>query len=60
MQVNTMMCGSCANENAFKLLYFRYMDRQRGGRDFTEEELQTALYNKPPGTLVVPSMQVRT
>ena len=47
--VTTMMCGSCSNENAFKLLYFRYMDKLRGGRDFTKEEMESCMVNKAPG-----------
>lgn len=26
----TMACGSCANENAFKLAFMRYMKKERG------------------------------
>ena len=26
-QVTTMMCGSCSNENAFKLMHFKHMDK---------------------------------
>lgn len=50
-QVMTMMCGSCSNENAFKLMYFKFMDEVRGGRDtFTQEELDSCMINQPPGT----------
>ena len=32
-----MMCGTCSNENAMKLMFIKYMERARGGRlDFTE------------------------
>merc|ERR1712055_48572 len=34
-QVTTMMCGSCSNENAFKLMHFKYMDKVREGRTFS-------------------------
>ena len=26
-QIHTMMCGSCSNENAFKLMHFKHMDK---------------------------------
>ena len=45
-----MMCGSCANENAFKMMYFKYMDDLRGGRDFTQEEMDSCMINQAPGT----------
>ena len=45
-----MMCGSCANENSFKMMYFKYMDDLRGGRDFTQEEIDSCMVNKAPGT----------
>ena len=41
-----MACGSCANENAFKLMHFAYLDRLRGGRDFTEEEMASCMVNQ--------------
>ena len=28
-QIHTMMCGSCSNENAFKLMHFKYMNKLR-------------------------------
>lgn len=49
--VTTMMCGSCSNENAFKLMYFKYMNKIRGGaEDFTEEEMISCMTNQAPGT----------
>ena len=37
-QVYPLMCGTCANENGLKLVFQRYMHRQRGGRtEFTAE-----------------------
>ena len=44
------MCGSCSNENAFKLMYFKHMDKVRGGREFTKEENESCMINKEPGT----------
>ena len=29
VQIHTMMCGSCSNENAFKLMHFKYMNKLR-------------------------------
>ncbi|CAB4056015.1 ABAT [Lepeophtheirus salmonis] len=49
-QVTTMMCGSCSNENAFKLMFFKYMDKQRGGRAFNDEENESCMVNLAPGT----------
>ena len=45
-----MMCGSCSLENAFKLCYYKYMDKVRGGRDFTQEENDSCMINQAPGT----------
>jgi 4-aminobutyrate aminotransferase/(S)-3-amino-2-methylpropionate transaminase len=47
--VQTMACGSCSNENAFKMVFMAYMRRKRGGKPPTDEEIQTAVLNKPPG-----------
>jgi len=50
-QIYPMMCGTCSNENAIKLMFMRYMDKQRGGRvEFTEEELMTTMTNSAPGS----------
>jgi len=49
-QINTMMCGSCSNENAFKLMHFKYMDKLREGRDFNQEEMDSCMVNDAPGT----------
>lgn len=48
-QVQTMMCGSCSNENAYKAATIRYQRVHRGGRKHTEQELASALVNQPPG-----------
>ncbi|KAK9504668.1 hypothetical protein O3M35_010949 [Rhynocoris fuscipes] len=48
-QVTTMMCGSCSNENAFKLIFMHYMKVQRGNKDFTKEEMESCMINQPPG-----------
>ena len=41
-----MMCGSCSNENAFKLMHFAHMEREREGRPFTQEEIDTCMINQ--------------
>lgn len=49
-EVTTMACGSCANENAFKVAFIHYQDRMRGTRTvFNEEELQSCMLNQKPG-----------
>jgi len=53
--VTTMACGSCSVENSFKMMYFKYMDKVRGGRDFNEEEMQSCMFNQKPGT---PSLSI--
>jgi 4-aminobutyrate aminotransferase/(S)-3-amino-2-methylpropionate transaminase len=45
-----MACGSCSNENAFKAVFFWYRKKQRGGKDFTQEELDSCMNNLPPGS----------
>merc|ERR1711936_238408 len=50
-QVFPMMCGTCSNENGIKMIFMRYMHKQRGGRSsFTEEEMSTVLRNQAPGS----------
>ena len=48
--ITTMACGSCSVENSFKLMYFKYMDKVRGGRDFNKAEMESCMVNKGPGT----------
>merc|ERR1711988_775879 len=53
-KVQTMLCGSSANENVFKAAFFRFRAKQReaegrGATDFTEEELASCMDNKSPG-----------
>ena len=43
-----MMCGSCSIENSFKLMYFKHMDKVRGGRAFNQEEMDTCMINQVP------------
>ena len=47
--VNTMACGTCANENAFKAAFFRYMRVRRGGVEMPElgsEEMISVMNNQ--------------
>jgi 4-aminobutyrate aminotransferase/(S)-3-amino-2-methylpropionate transaminase len=45
-----MMCGSCSNENAFKAIFIWYANKHRAGKDFTDEELKSSMFNKSPGS----------
>lgn len=52
--VMTMGCGSCSNENAFKLAFMWFMARQRqaqgrGPFDYTEEDRLTSVTGAEPG-----------
>lgn len=50
-QVFPMMCGTCANENGIKMMFMRYMHRQRNGRaEFNAEELSSVLKHEAPGS----------
>lgn len=55
-QVYTTMCGSCANECAFKAVFIAYQARLRGERaTFTDEELKSCMNNQSPGS---PSLSI--
>eukprot|EP00794_Sanderia_malayensis_P008864 gene8864-9813_t len=47
--VQTMACGSCALENAFKAAFIRYRRIQRGDPEPTELELDTCMRSAKPG-----------
>lgn len=50
-EVQTMACGSCAVENALKAACFWYVAKQRGaGVAPTQEELESSIWNMPPGS----------
>lgn len=50
-QVFPMMCGTCSNENGIKLIFMRYMHRQREGRTaFNDDELSSVLKHQAPGS----------
>lgn len=50
--VSTMACGTCANENAFKIAFFRHMGMKRGTEMPAPDsiEYQTVMDNKAPGS----------
>lgn len=48
-EVQTMACGSCSNENAYKAVFINHVARQRGGKAPTPEEQRSCKYNIPPG-----------
>lgn len=49
-EVNTMMCGTCSNENAIKSAFIDYMNRNRDTPlDVNSKELESTLFNKAPG-----------
>ncbi|CAH1795449.1 unnamed protein product [Owenia fusiformis] len=48
-QVVTMACGSCSNENAFKAMFMAYRRRERGGNNYSLEEMESCLKNEAPG-----------
>ena len=47
--VQTMACGSCANENAYKAIFIWYNTKIRGGKEPTQEVLSDCVMNKGPG-----------
>lgn len=54
-RVITMMCGTCSNENAMKLMFMKYAAELRQDREFTQEELDTAMKGEMPG---IPKMSI--
>eukprot|EP01089_Gocevia_fonbrunei_P015757 TRINITY_DN46_c0_g1_i1.p1 TRINITY_DN46_c0_g1~~TRINITY_DN46_c0_g1_i1.p1 ORF type:complete len:504 (-),score=125.41 TRINITY_DN46_c0_g1_i1:82-1593(-) len=49
-EVFTMMCGSCANEGAFKAVFMAYQHKKRKGAPFTAEDLSSCMKNQEPGS----------
>lgn len=49
-EIQTMACGSCSNENAFKVVCFWYKYRERNGNPPSSEELESCMVNKEPGS----------
>ncbi|KAF1318463.1 4-aminobutyrate aminotransferase, partial [Globisporangium splendens] len=50
VDINTLMCGSCSNENAYKAVFIWYRTKQRGGKPPTAHDLETSMQNKAPGS----------
>lgn len=48
--VFTVMCGSCANENAFKTAFMYKAAKRRGDRDFNLQEINSCMKNEAPGS----------
>jgi 4-aminobutyrate aminotransferase/(S)-3-amino-2-methylpropionate transaminase len=49
-QVFTALAGSDANETAYKAAFMFYRRRERGGAEFTPEELSSCMVNAAPGS----------
>lgn len=49
-QVTTQACGSCANENAYKQAMMFYQNKKRNFQPPTQEELDSCVVNKAPGS----------
>ncbi|VDO43986.1 unnamed protein product [Haemonchus placei] len=48
--VQTMLCGTSANENAIKTAFIWYMTNRRGGNPPDQKALETAMVQNQPGT----------
>ncbi len=48
--INTLMCGSCSNENAYKAVFIWYQTKLRGGLPPSAYDLETSMAHKLPGT----------
>ncbi|XP_078611989.1 4-aminobutyrate aminotransferase, mitochondrial-like [Branchiostoma floridae x Branchiostoma japonicum] len=49
-EVQTMACGTCANENAYKAVFIWYRTKQRGGSMPSKEDLESCMQDMPPGS----------
>ena len=49
-KVYTAMCGSCANETAYKAAFIYQRRKARGNSDFSPEDLASCMDNKAPGS----------
>lgn len=50
VDINTLMCGSCSNENAYKAVFIWHQTKQRGGKPPSARDLETSMEHKVPGT----------
>ena len=48
--VYQMGCGSCSNENAYKVACMHYASMLRGGKQFTAEDCLSCMRNSTPGS----------
>ncbi|CCI42958.1 hypothetical protein ABG067_001642 [Albugo candida] len=48
-EINTQMCGSCSNENAFKAAFIWFRTNQRGGKPPSVDDLESSMKNNSPG-----------
>lgn len=48
--VNTLMCGSCSNENAYKAVFMWFQTQLRNGHPPSEYDLETCMAHRLPGT----------
>ncbi|XP_008553071.1 4-aminobutyrate aminotransferase, mitochondrial [Microplitis demolitor] len=48
--ITTMMCGSCSNENAFKNIFMWYAEKNRHGKSFSQDEIESCMINQAPGS----------
>lgn len=48
--VNTLMCGSCSNENAYKAVFMWFQTKLRGGKPPSKEDLESCMTHDLPGT----------
>jgi len=48
--VAPMMCGSCANENAFKAAFIAAAQKRRGGKAPAELDMSSCMSNQAPGS----------
>uniref|UniRef100_A0A3B4YA80 4-aminobutyrate aminotransferase n=1 Tax=Seriola lalandi dorsalis TaxID=1841481 RepID=A0A3B4YA80_SERLL len=48
-RVQTMACGSCSNENAYKAMFIWYRNKERGHNTPSEEDVSSCMINQAPG-----------
>lgn len=48
-RVQTMACGSCSNENAYKAMFIWYRNKERGHGDPSAEDMSSCMINQTPG-----------
>lgn len=62
-EVTTMMCGSCSNENALKVAFIYYAERERmlmGDSAPSQIEMdQSCMFNQPPGSPILSVLSMK-